>query len=315
MNLFPVDLNALLTVAAAVLDDEGVLLEANAGFLRLLPEDCASPVGAMATRFFIQPAFSVLLAASENASTESYLGLMTIGDYLGRTRTLNGRVWRTAFGVRVLAEYDIAELEKLYELTLDLNRQASDAQSTLARANVALKQREAQSAAASLTDALTGLGNRRRLDQALAIEISRAARTGGTLSAIMADVDHFKRVNDVYGHGAGDKVLARVGAILKSKTRATDIVARFGGEEFVVLMPLSGLGQAAAKAEQLRCALAAEHIEPLAVPVTSSFGVAELIPGEDGEAFLHRVDAALYSAKEGGRNRVAAAGIDIRSLA
>ena len=308
MKSFAVDLDSLLTVAAAVLDANGVLLEANAGFVRLLPGDCTQPIGGRVGRFFIRPAFPALIAADAREGDCAYRGAMTIGDEAGATRTLRGQVWRTPNGIRVLAEYDIADLERLNEAMLELNRESAISRDTLARTNVVLKQREAQIVEASLTDALTGVGNRRRLEQALAVEIGRVRRMGGTLSAIMADVDHFKRINDAHGHGAGDKVLVRVAALLKSQTRATDIVARFGGEEFIVLMPHTGLAQAAAKAEHLRIALAAEVIAPLARPVTSSFGVAELECDEDGESLLRRADAALYRAKEGGRNRVVAAG-------
>jgi two-component system chemotaxis response regulator CheY len=120
----------------------------------------------------------------------------------------------------------------------------------------------------------------------------------------MADIDHFKYVNDEYGHAAGDRVLAHFGALLRTHTRPTDIVTRFGGEEFIVLMPHTRLAQASAKAEQIRNALAAEQIAPLVRPVTSSFGVAELLHDEEGSSFLKRVDAALYRAKKDGRNRV-----------
>ena len=306
MKSFPLDLDVLLSVAAAVLDADGVLLEANAAFLRLLPAACSPPLGAKITRFFIQPGFAAL-AAAKPAGLACYRGLMTIGDPAGKTRTLHGQVWRSATGIRVLAEYDIAELEMLNDAMLDLNREASVAQHSLARSNVALKQREAQIVETSLTDALTGLGNRRRLDEALAMEISRVRRVGGSLSAIMSDIDHFKRVNDEYGHGGGDRVLERFGALLKQNTRPTDIVARFGGEEFFVLMPHTGLAQAASKAEQLRIALESELIAPLTRPVTSSFGAAELFSGEDAKSFLGRVDAALYEAKKSGRNRVVTA--------
>ncbi|MBP8296763.1 MAG: GGDEF domain-containing protein [Burkholderiales bacterium] len=308
MKSFAVDLDSLLTVAAAVLDANGVLLEANAGFVRLLPGDCTQPIGARVGRFFVRPAFSALIAAAIQEGDCAYRGAMTIGDQAGETRTLRGQVWRTGNGIRVLAEYDIADLERLNDAMLELNRESAISRDTLARTNVALKQREAQIVEASLTDALTGVGNRRRLEQALAVEIGRVRRMGGTLSAIMADVDHFKRINDEHGHGAGDKVLARVAALLKSQTRATDTVARFGGEEFIVLMPHTGIAQAAAKAEQFRGALAAEVIAPMTAPVTSSFGVAELECDEDGESLLRRADAALYRAKQGGRNRVVAAG-------
>ena len=187
-------------------------------------------------------------------------------------------------------------------------KESSAAQDVLARANDALKEREGRLIEESLTDALTGVGNRRKLELALATEISRAERQGGPLSAIMLDIDHFKRVNDEFGHAAGDKVLVRFGGLLRAQTRPTDIVARFGGEEFVVLMPHTLLASAAAKAEQIRRAIAAEPIAPLPNPVTSSFGVAELAPGERAESFLGRFDAALYRAKEGGRNRVVADG-------
>jgi two-component system, cell cycle response regulator len=304
---FPVDLQALQTVAAAVLDADGVLLEANAGFLRLLPPGFAQPIGARVARIFIQPSFAALAATMSKDGHDSYRGLLTIGDYNARTRTLRGRVWRTATGLRVLAEYDIAELERLNDAMLDLNRDSAAAQHTLARSNVSLTQRQGQLVEESLTDALTGVGNRRKLERSLAIEVSRVRRGNGSLSAIMADIDHFKRVNDVHGHGIGDKVLAHFGALLRTQTRPTDIVARFGGEEFFVLMPHTNLAQAMLKAERFRAALAAQSIEPLTEPVTSSFGVAELSPQEEGQSLLGRVDAALYQAKEAGRNRVVAA--------
>lgn len=307
MKLFVVDLESLLTVAAGVLDTNGVLLEANAGFLRLLPASCSQPIGARIARFFVQPAFAFLGAAVDKDANDGYCGLMTIGDYAGKTRTLYGRVWRTPIGIQVLAEYDIAELERLADAMLDLSRESSVSHHALSRANVALQQREVQMVETSLTDALTGVGNRRKLDQALAAEISRVRRNGGSLSAIMTDVDHFKRVNDVFGHGAGDKVLARVGELLRSQTRATDIVTRFGGEEFVVLMPHTTLAQAASKAGQLRSMLAGQIMEPLENAVTASFGVAELADEEDQEAFLGRIDTALYQAKADGRNRVVVA--------
>ncbi|MHB8723207.1 MAG: GGDEF domain-containing protein [Steroidobacteraceae bacterium] len=310
MSSFPGELGTLLTVVAGKLNSEGVLLEANAGLLRITG---TPPIGSKIARLFIQPSFAMLMAALERDGGR-YEGLLTLGDYAGKTRSLRGRVWRAEHTVMVLAEFDIAELERVNDAMLSLNRESSVAQYSLSQSNMMLKesnatmaQREGQFVADSLTDALTGVGNRRKLDQALAAEIGRAQRREGPLSAVMADVDHFKRVNDDYGHGAGDKVLAQFGALLKAHTRATDVVARFGGEEFVVLLPHTGLSLAIAKAEQFRHALALRTIEPLTTTVTSSFGVAELLSGENAESLLKRVDAALYRAKEGGRNRVMAA--------
>ncbi len=304
MNRFAPDLNSLLTVVAAVLNDEGVLLQANAGFLRLLPASHSMPIGSRQSRLFVQPGYKALLSAIDSPGSDGYQGLLTLGDYADKTRTLRGRVWRRGHDICVLAEYDIVDLERLNDAMLDLNQESSVAQHSLTRAHVAMRQREGEIVEASLTDALTSVGNRRKLEQALLDEIANSQRNGEALSMIMTDIDHFKRVNDEYGHQGGDQVLRHFGALLKSQIRVIDTVARFGGEEFVVLMPHTTAAQAAAKAEQIRSVLAAAPIEPLTRAVTSSFGVAQHAAGESGDALIQRADAALYEAKAGGRNRV-----------
>jgi two-component system cell cycle response regulator len=302
---FAPELEPLLAIATATLDEDGNLIEANAGFLRLINVDGSPPIGARIARFFIQPDFTTLVRQHGGADGEIHAGLLTIGDRSGRIRTLRARIWRVDRHLRVLAEHDIEEMERLSDTVLELNRDYAQAQFSLVQINLKLQQREAQIVASSLTDPLTGVGNRRRLDQALAAEIGRCERTGGTLSAFIADLDHFKQVNDTYGHEAGDAVLAAFGGLLRQRTRATDIVARFGGEEFVGLMPNTDLAVAVAIAERIREAFAAFHVEPLPDPVTVSFGVAEMAAGEEGPALLRRADNALYQAKRSGRNRVA----------
>ena len=207
----------------------------------------------------------------------------------------------------MVAEYDVGELERIADAALELNHEAASSSLSLTRANVALKQNETQIIATSLIDALTGVGNRRKLDEALVAEIARTRRMGGNLAVAMVDVDHFKRVNDRFGHGAGDEVLRTLAALLSAQSRPTDLVARYGGEEFVVLMPHTDLAQAGVVAERMRMALADKVIEPLPEPATASFGVAQLGPSEDGESLLARADRALYAAKEAGRDRVVAA--------
>jgi two-component system cell cycle response regulator len=303
---FAPDLEPLLAIAVATLDKDGTLIEANAGFLKLIDGEAPQAIGAQAARFFIQPDFATLVRALGGAEGEIHRGLLTVGEYLGRSRSLRAHVWGVNGQLRVLAEYDIEELEQLYDTVLELNRDYASAQFELAQTNLKLQQREAQILAASLTDPLTGVGNRRRLEQALALEINRAERAGGPLCAFMADLDHFKRVNDSYGHDAGDKVLGAFSDQLRRCTRATDIVARFGGEEFVVLMPATDLAQAVVIAERIREAFAACRVEPLAGPVTASFGVVALVAGEHGPLLLQRADRALYAAKHAGRNRVSA---------
>jgi diguanylate cyclase (GGDEF)-like protein len=304
------ELEPMLAIAAAALDEDGTLLEANAGFLRLIGTHGLRHIGARISQFFIQPDFATLKRVEADPPGQAHRGLMTIGDRLGRLRSLHGRVWRVDHRLHVLAEHDITELEQLYDTVLALNHDYANAQLELAQINLKLQQREAQIVAASLTDPLTGVGNRRRLEQALAMEVSRADRSGGSLCAFMADLDHFKRVNDTHGHEAGDKVLASFGDVLRRRTRATDIVARFGGEEFVVLMPATFLDVAMAIAERIRAAISDLRIEPLPDPITASFGVAERPAGEPGEGLLRRADVALYEAKRLGRNRVIAANGD-----
>jgi diguanylate cyclase (GGDEF)-like protein len=305
MPWFSPEFEQLLAVALATLHENGTLIEANAGFLKLISAAGAQRIGVRVGRFFIQPDFATLAAARAEADGTIYSGLITVGEYMGTTRSLRARIWRAAGELRFLAEYDIEELERLNDTVLALNHEYAKAQLDLAHINHKLQQREAQIVASSLTDPLTGVGNRRRLEQALATEISRANRTGTRLCAIMADLDHFKRVNDTYGHAAGDRVLTAFGDLLRRHTRAIDIVARFGGEEFVVLTPNTDLDNAVAIANRIRESMAACTIEALPDPVTASFGVAEMVPHEQGSGLLHRADAALYEAKHSGRNRVA----------
>jgi len=297
-------LEPLLAIVAATLDEAGGLIEANVGFRRLINAEVPQPIRLSAARFFIQPDFATLVRTAGDAHGEIHSGLLTIGDYMGRSRTLRAHIWRVDGRLRVLAEYDVEELERLNDIVLELNRNYASAQFELAQINFKLQQREAQILATSLTDSLTGVGNRRRLEEALAQELGRAERTGRTLSAFIADLDHFKLVNDTFGHESGDKVLAAFGELLRRRTRASDVVARFGGEEFVVLMPETDLANAVLIAERVREAMATSRIEPLPEPVTVSFGVAERAAGEPGRALLARADRALYEAKHAGRDRV-----------
>ncbi len=307
MSWIAPELDPLLAVVGATLDGNGTLIEANAGFLRLIKTEGRQPIGLSAARFFRQPDFPTLVDMPAGADGEIHRGLLTIGDYMGQTRTLHARIWRANEQLRVLAEYDIDELERLYATVLELNRDYADAQMELAQTNLKLQQREAQITAISLTDPLTGVGNRRRLEQALSLEISRTERTATVFCIIMADLDHFKRINDSHGHETGDKVLAAFGDLLRRQMRPMDIVTRFGGEEFVALLPHTRLEQALIVAERIRTAFASMTIAPLPTAVTVSLGVAEVAPDETGDALQRRVDKALYEAKSAGRNRVVAA--------
>lgn len=153
-------------------------------------------------------------------------------------------------------------------------------------------------------DPLTGVANRRSLDDTLTREIERASRLGLPLTIIMVDVDHFKAVNDTFGHVMGDKVLQAMGATLPSLLRPYDLVARYGGEEFLIMMPDTTLKNGALAAERFRAAISEIAIEGLSQQVTASFGVATLLPGHPSDSLVGRADKAMYLAKQKGRNRV-----------
>lgn len=153
------------------------------------------------------------------------------------------------------------------------------------------------------TDSLTGIANRREFSAILAREVARAQRYDVPLSLAMYDLDFFKRVNDSFGHDVGDYVLRAVTDLVKENIRATDVVARWGGEEFMVLMPQSNMQGARNAAEKLRLTIASHRFDK-AGEVTASFGIAAFEPQDDLNSLLKRVDDALYLAKQRGRNRV-----------
>lgn len=161
----------------------------------------------------------------------------------------------------------------------------------------------------ALLDPLTGLPNRAAWSERLDYEVNAWHQRGNSLSLAMLDLDHFKRINDGYGHLAGDKVLKIIANVLSKRLRPTDFIARFGGEEFVLLMPDSTLADALAVGEVLRGAIAAcpFHFKGEPVTITVSMGVAQFQPGERSDLALKRADGALYKAKAAGRNQVQAA--------
>jgi diguanylate cyclase (GGDEF)-like protein len=160
----------------------------------------------------------------------------------------------------------------------------------------------------SIRDGLTGLYNRRYLDDALLLEERRCKRSGQLFGVMMIDLDHFKQVNDTYGHEAGDAVLQRFAEVLRKQTRGGDIPCRYGGEEFTVVLPGASLAQSQQRAQTLREAVVAEtfsHGGQDLGRISVSIGVAEFPhSGDDALEVLHAADRALYEAKHGGRNRV-----------
>lgn len=155
----------------------------------------------------------------------------------------------------------------------------------------------------SSTDKLTGLCNRMKLDEKFEEEIQRFERFKNPFSVIMVDVDHFKSVNDAHGHQTGDAVLVQTANVLLENTRKTDVVGRWGGEEFLILCPGTDAEGAAKVAENLRKAIEGSDFGKVGTK-TASFGIAECVEGELAKDVVAKADAALYRAKNAGRNRV-----------
>jgi diguanylate cyclase len=163
--------------------------------------------------------------------------------------------------------------------------------------------------AESLTDPLTGLGNRKYFDRMIETAVQNAVAADEPLSLLMFDIDHFKSFNDSYGHLTGDQVLRLVGMSLKQTIKGQDITARYGGEEFAVVLPNTALRQALTVADHIRRAVMAKELKKKSTGeilgrVTISVGVSMLKSGDDTDALIERADACLYAAKRNGRNRV-----------
>ncbi|MFP4509765.1 MAG: diguanylate cyclase [Spirochaetaceae bacterium] len=196
----------------------------------------------------------------------------------------------------VHGEHEPYPLKEIEERTRVLERLVAEKTRDLQRKNAELTHR-------SITDSLTGLNNRMKIEHVLRHELQRVRRHEVPLSIILMDIDHFKRVNDTLGHGIGDSVLAGIADVLQSRIRETDTVGRWGGEEFLIVCPLTAADECATLAEVLR-----ERVEnhPFGFDhtVTASFGVASYVSGDEPETLVHHADMALYAAKNAGRNRV-----------
>ena len=204
-----------------------------------------------------------------------------------------------------MQEYRLEENDR----EIDLTQQLADMQSklnemeTLAEsAQHAIEEQRKK----AMHDALTGLPNREAYQQRLEQEVQRLQRYGNKLSLMVCDVDLFKRINDNYGHLAGDKVLKIIAKSLQVNLRDSDFIARFGGEEFVALMPETSLEEAKLVAEKLRMKVENSpfNFKKEPVQITVSFGISEFKPGDSSNAVFERADKALYKAKENGRNQV-----------
>jgi diguanylate cyclase (GGDEF)-like protein len=256
----------------------------------------------------------VLASELENASPESCLAIrlatahlrepgdagLLVCDLCGALPEPSACV-PTIVGGEVIGSVVVQRPEALRHLEIeDLQTSVTAAGPIIANLrNLALAQMRAA------TDALTGLANHRSVGDTLNRMVAQAGRTKTQLTGIMFDLDHFKRVNDIHGHAKGDEVLATVAAVVKSTVRESDFLGRYGGEEFVALLPDTSRDGGVQLAEKLRFAVEALEVPDLDRRLSASFGVATLpTDAVNGEQLLRAADRALYAAKNAGRNRV-----------
>ncbi|HNT33565.1 MAG TPA: GGDEF domain-containing protein, partial [bacterium] len=209
----------------------------------------------------------------------------------------------TVAGIKELERLILDELEKMRSSNDQYRGQLSEANGRLKIQQDVLEKLQAD----VRMDFLTKLSNRRAFDTRFVEETERARRYGHQLSLILMDADRFKAINDVYGHVAGDRILRGVAKVIEGETRSSDFVARYGGEEFVLLLPETSMQQASAVAEKIRKKIEQTKfwVDTRNIKVTVSLGVAQFDAQNDTrESFLKRADAAMYRAKEAGRNRV-----------
>ncbi len=200
----------------------------------------------------------------------------------------------------------VAEEERLSSLVLDQNRNLKEAYEKIRRLNEELEKANRELEQIAAYDSLSGLLNRRSLFHRIAVEMDRAIRLEMPLTGMMIDLDHFKEVNDNFGHQCGDLVIRELGTRLQAGLRKYDYAGRYGGEEFFVVLSNSTTEQASRIAERFRREMEDMRFTCNAeeIRVTVSIGVAAYMPGENQENWIERADRAMYQAKQAGRNRV-----------
>ncbi|NEW91056.1 GGDEF domain-containing protein [Rhodopseudomonas sp. BR0M22] len=207
--------------------------------------------------------------------------------------------------IKAIVERLVSATREMQRTNTALEERLSHSKQEIANLQVSLEAIRAE----SLTDPLTGLGNRKHFDRAVAEAIRSATAGSQPLSLLMIDIDHFKSFNDTYGHLTGDQVLRLVGTTLKQSIKGQDFTARYGGEEFAVVLPNTPLRQAIIVADNIRRLVMSKELKKKSTGenlgrVTLSVGASTLKPGDNAEALIERADACLYAAKRNGRNRV-----------
>lgn len=303
--LVPSWVKELHAIAIAVLDKEGRVVESNQGFLSATSEAKAEGAGVCLTK----PDRAELSQAEVGLDGKVYTGALVLTGSSDSWGALSGSIYRAGSGWLLAAEVGVSAYPQLNGVIKRLGRELEDTERTLARRNQALQKALEEVESLKRQDTLTGLANRRSLDDRIAEEIGRWERYRRPLGLILMEMDDFGGVNENYGREVGDELLRHVATVITHSVRTTDLAARYGGLEFAMLLPETNEMGALIVAERLRMDLEGQFILPMTRPLTASFGVAMLLPGESRQELYARAGRAVGNSKKNGRNCVTMAGV------
>ncbi|PSL36375.1 sigma-B regulation protein RsbU (phosphoserine phosphatase) [Planomicrobium soli] len=299
-----------------VIDSSNYIIEMNETLKQLIGVD--EPLIHMhemltvASRVYFQTYFTPSIKMHGKVE-EMFLTLKSVNGripVLMNTAERNGRYECVLLPMTIRQEYENELLmakrqaEKIHQESAEAYKKLQDLMKEVEGKKQELEELNAQLQGMTETDSLTGLKNRRYLDEQLLQLTGESSETGEPLTLLVVDIDHFKQVNDTYGHPVGDSVLQELAGKLQNETRDQDIVARMGGEEFVIVLPATDSDGALKMAERIRENI--EHGEWKHVNITVSIGVAVYESGDNPAGLFSKADEALYRSKSSGRNRVTA---------
>lgn len=303
----PPGLRELRTAAIAVLDGHGHVLAANRGFLTLAPPPQHSDQPWDVSARFLNPRLEDVhvFTPYHGSGLLLYRGFLSIAGWEHTPHGWYGHIY-CWYEQRLLVavEDNMEGLEMLGMMVMQINQRLAETQRHLFHTDSVRPHAATTSQELALTDALTGVGNQRQLEEVLAAQVARIEKQAGALCVLVMALDHFKEVSEVHGVALGEEMAKRLALLLRNHCRLGDLVTRRAAAEFVLLLPDICLAGAVACADRIRQRLEVQPLTAQVGQVTASFGVAMLTAGEDGADVLQRATQALARSQREGRNRI-----------